>query len=123
MNGYALLADLALTAHAAFLVFVALGALVARRRPWLRRVHLGALGYAVTIAAFRWVCPLTYVEDHFRRLAGQTVDRRTFVARLLEPVLYGDLSPTAVLGAALLVAALSLAVYYPGLLRRRAGRT
>lgn len=110
---YAILADLALLAHAAFVVFVALGALVARRRPRLKRLHLGALAYAVAIAAFQWVCPLTYVEDYFRRLAGQPVDDRGFLARLLEPLLYGDLPPAAVLSAAILVAVLSLAAYYP----------
>lgn len=113
MSGYALLADLALVAHGVFVTFVALGALVARGRPWLRRVHLAALAYAVAVAAFRWVCPLTYVEDHFRRLAGGAVDGRTFLARLLEPLLYGDLPPAAVLVVALVVAAVSLAAYYP----------
>lgn len=119
MNGYALLADLTMLAHFGFVAFVALGALVARRRPWLRRLHLAALAYGVTISAFRWVCPLTYVEAWFRERAGQPIDARTFVERLVEPILYADLPPLAVLGAALAVAALSLAAYYPP---RRLGR-
>jgi hypothetical protein len=120
MNGYALLADLTVLLHAGFVAFVALGALVARRRPWLRRLHLAALGYAVVISAARWVCPLTYVEVWLRARAGQAVDGRTFVERLVEPLLYADLPPAAVLAAALAVALLSLAAYYSP--RRLGGR-
>lgn len=116
MSLYAVLADLTLVVHALFVVFVAFGAVVARRRPWLRGLHLAALAYAVAVAAFRWVCPLTYLEDYFRGLAGERVGDRTFLARLLEPLLYGDLSPGLVLAAVLLVAGLSLAAYAgPGL--------
>lgn len=120
MNAAALLADLVMVVHFSFLAFVILGALVARRRAWLRRLHLVALAYAVLNSTFRWVCPLTYLEGWLRSRAGQPVDERSFLARLLEPVIYADLPPGAVLAAAVLVLAGSLAAYYP--LRRRADR-
>ncbi len=113
MNGYAWLADLVMVAHAGFIAFVAFGALPALRWRWLGRLHLAAALYAVAISAVGWVCPLTYAEDWLRMRAGQEASGRSFVARLLEPLIYGyDGVPQGlILAGAVLALAVSLAVY------------
>jgi hypothetical protein len=115
MTLYARLADLVVLIHLAFVAFVVLGALVARGRPWVVRLHVAALAYAVAIAAFRWVCPLTYVELWLRARGTEASPPlpagRTFIERIVEPFLYADIPPVAVLVAAILVAAVSLLAY------------
>ncbi|HWP35657.1 MAG TPA: DUF2784 domain-containing protein [Thermodesulfobacteriota bacterium] len=113
MNGYGLLADLVLVVHFGFVAFVVLGALLARGHRRLQALHLLAATYAVGVAAVRWVCPLTSLEYWLRARAGQPVDGRGFLARLLEPVLYGwaDLQEGLVLAGAVLILAGSLLLY------------
>ncbi len=126
---YAWLADLVMVAHACFVAFVVFGALLARRWRRLRPLHLAAALYAVAISAVGWVCPLTYLENGLRAMAGQPVDERSFLARLLEPLIYGygDLPQGLILAGTILILAASLLVYYhptdrPARLGRRAGR-
>ena len=68
---YRVLADAVVVTHFAFIAFVVTGPYLARLwRPvvWL---HLPALAWAVGIVAVGYECPLTALENHFRRLAGE----------------------------------------------------
>lgn len=120
---YAWLADLVMVVHAGFVAFVVFGALLARCRPRLRPLHLAAVLYAVAISAVGWVCPLTYLENGLRAMAGQAVDERTFLARLLEPLIYGygDLPQGLILAGTILILVASLLTYgaSPGFAPRR----
>jgi len=85
---YVLLADLTLLVHALFVLFVVLGGVAVLRWRWLARVHLPAAVWGVLIELGGWVCPLTDLENHFRRLGGESGYSGTFIERYLEPVLY-----------------------------------
>lgn len=86
---YALLADLTVVAHAAFVLFVIGGQLAilagwARgwrwtRAPLFRVAHLAAIGFVVLEAWFGIVCPLTSLERHLRELAGLAVYEGSFI--------------------------------------------
>ena len=85
---YRLLADLLVALHATFVVFVVIGGFLAlrwRRLPW---VHVPAALWGATIEFMGWVCPLTPLENHFRRLAGETGYSGGFIEHYLIPVLY-----------------------------------
>ncbi|HSM59586.1 MAG TPA: DUF2784 domain-containing protein, partial [Longimicrobiales bacterium] len=68
---YGRLADLVLLTHLAFIVFVTLGGLAALRWPRVSWAHVPCLAYGIAIELVGWVCPLTPLERHLRRLAGQ----------------------------------------------------
>ncbi len=85
---YLLLADLVLLVHACFVLFVLAGGLAVlrwRRMAWL---HLPAALWGAAIELGGWICPLTYLENHLRRLGGGAGYNVTFIERYLEPFLY-----------------------------------
>ena len=88
MNLYALAADAVLVLHFAFVLFVALGALLVWKWPPLAWLHIPAAAWGVAIEFGGWICPLTPLENHLRRLAGDEPYGGDFVARYLLPVLY-----------------------------------
>ncbi len=86
--GYSLLADLIVVVHAAFIVFVLLGALLLlkwRHAAWL---HLPACLWGITVEFTGLLCPLTPLEIRFRLLAGEEGYSGSFVNEYLMPILY-----------------------------------
>jgi hypothetical protein len=86
--GYSLLADMVMLLHLLFVLFVVLGGLVVLRRPRLARLHLPAVVWGVTVELMGWVCPLTPLENHLRRLGGEAGYTGGFIQHYLEPLLY-----------------------------------
>ena len=116
---YRLLADFVVVVHFAFILFVAGGALLAWRRPWLLWLHVPSLGWALAGITVGVPCPLTSVEKSLRDLAGQEGYAGGFVDQYIEGVVYpGSLTP--LLRA---LAAVAIVAGYAGLrLRRDAAR-
>jgi hypothetical protein len=85
---YLLLADLLVLVHALFVLFVVLGGLAVLRWPRLAWLHLPAAAWGVAIELGGWLCPLTYLENHFRRLGGAAGYGGSFIEHYLEPLLY-----------------------------------
>jgi hypothetical protein len=85
---YQFLADLVLTLHVTFVVFVLCGGLLVRRWRWLAWLHLPAAAWATTVEFSGWVCPLTLVENWLRKQAGETGYQSGFIADYLLPILY-----------------------------------
>lgn len=50
--------------------------------------HLPAALWGAIIELGGWICPLTYLENHLRRMGGSGDYRVTFIEYYLEPVLY-----------------------------------
>jgi len=91
---YRLLADLVVVVHLAFIVFVAVGGLLAWRWPWLLWLHAPSLVWAVTSITAGLDCPLTPLEKVLRELAGDQGYAGGFVDQYLEDVVYpGSLTP------------------------------
>jgi Protein of Unknown function (DUF2784) len=87
---YRLLADGVVVVHFAFVVFVAVGGLLAWRWPRMLWAHLPAVVWGVGIVAIGYACPLTGLERHFRRLGGEHTSGRGFVDRFIEGVVYPE---------------------------------
>jgi hypothetical protein len=116
---YALLADLVLLLHLAFILFVVAGGALVWRRPRLAWLHLPAVAWGVWIEVSHGICPLTPLENRFRALAGEAGYSGDFVGRYLLPLIYpGALTPTlqTLLGV---LALLGNAALYAWLVRRR----
>jgi hypothetical protein len=87
---YRVLADVVVIVHFAFIVFVAGGALLAWRWPWLVWAHLPALAWGAGTVTIGFPCPLTGLEKRLRRLAGDEGYPGGFVDRYIEDVIYPD---------------------------------
>jgi len=98
------LADAVVVVHFAFVVFVAVGGLIAWRWPWVLVLHVPTVVWAVGIVTVGYDCPLTSLERYFRRLGGEQVPRQGFIDRYVEGVIFpGRLTPLFRAIAALLI--------------------
>jgi hypothetical protein len=83
-----LLADLLVLLHLAYILFVVLGGILVRARPWVAWLHLPAAAWGAIVSAMGWVCPLTPWEQEFRRRAGQVGYTGGFIEHYLIPIIY-----------------------------------
>jgi Protein of Unknown function (DUF2784) len=110
---YRALADFVLLLHMAFVVFAALGGVLAfkwRRVAWF---HIPAALWAALIEFVGWECPLTPLENWLRRKGGEAGYQTGFIERYLLPLIYPAPFPRTlhvVLG--LLVLGVNLAIYW-----------
>ena len=106
-------ANALLLIHLGFVLFVALGGLLVlkwRRAAW---VHLPCAAWGVLIEFTGWICPLTPLENHFRRLAGEAGYDGGFLQHYVWPVLYpGGLTRGMQVALGLAVLALNLYIYW-----------
>ena len=106
------LADLAIAAHFAFLVFVVAGGLLARRWRWVAVPHLAAAAWGVYIEIADGLCPLTRIENRFARRAGGAGYEDSFIEHYLVPIIYpAGLTRPMQWGLAAFVVVLNVAVY------------
>jgi hypothetical protein len=87
---YRLLADALLLLHAGFVVFVMLGGLLALRWPLAALVHVPAALWGAGIEILGGICPLTPLENQYRRLAGEEGYAGGFVEHYVLALLYPE---------------------------------
>ncbi len=85
---YALLADLVLILHAAFILFVVFGGVLVFWRRGLAWLHIPAALWGILIEFQGWVCPLTYLENDLRATAGNSGYAGGFIEHYLVPLVY-----------------------------------
>lgn len=85
---YALLAELVLVLHAAFILFVVLGGLLVLWRRRLAWLHVPAAAWGILIEFRGWICPLTYLENDLRHAAGGSGYNGGFIDHYLLPLVY-----------------------------------
>ena len=74
--------------HLAFIVFVVFGAALAFRWSWVPLIHLPAAIWGIYIELSHGICPLTYLENDLRRLAGQAGYTEGFIEHYLLSIIY-----------------------------------
>lgn len=120
---YRLLADFVLVLHAGFVAFVMLGALLVLRWPRLAWVHVPVALWGAGIEFLGGICPLTPLENHWRRLAGELGYQGGFVEHYVVSVLYPDgLTRRVQLVLGALVLLVNGAIYARVLWRLRSAR-
>ena len=115
---YRILADTVVIVHLGFIVFVAVGALLAWRWPGLIWVHAPALAWGAGTVMIGFPCPLTALEKALRSLAGDQAYPGGFVDHYLRGVVYPGQYTSALRG----LVAVAVLVGYLGLWRRRSFR-
>lgn len=115
---YSVLADIVLVAHLTFVLFAALGGLLAlrwRKAPWL---HLPAVVWGAFIEVSGGICPLTPLENGLREAAGATGYGEDFLGHYIVSLLYPEaLSRDTQFVLAALLGAVNLVIY--GIVWRR----
>lgn len=116
---FGLLADFVLLLHLAFVLFVVLGGFLVWRCPRLAWLHLPAAAWGALIELGGWICPLTPLENHLRRLGGGEVYAESFIAHYLMPLIYpATLTRELQIGLGLGVVAINLLAYALGRQKR-----
>jgi hypothetical protein len=85
---YLWLADLTLSLHVGFVLFVIFGGLIVLRWRWIAWLHLPAALWGAIVEFTGWICPLTPLENWLRVQDGETPYSSDFIAQYLLPVLY-----------------------------------
>ncbi|MFO1299321.1 MAG: DUF2784 domain-containing protein [Burkholderiaceae bacterium] len=83
-----LAADLVVLLHLAFVAFAMLGGILVAWRARIAWLHLPAAAWGAWIEFSGAICPLTPLENHFRRMAGASGYAGGFVERYLIPIVY-----------------------------------
>lgn len=120
---YAILADIVLIFHFAFVAFALFGGLLVLRFPRAWCLHLPALFWGIAVEWADWICPLTPLENALRLRAGQAGYDNGFVEYWIAAILYPlNLTPGLRYLLGLVLLALNAAVYARVLSVRRNAR-
>jgi hypothetical protein len=108
--------------HLAWIVFVVTGAFWLRRHPRWKLVHLIAVIYSLGIEAFRWICPLTHLEQALWRRAGREAYEEAFLIHYVEKLIYLRAPQWLLVSLAALVLVVTLVLYFRPLPARSSER-
>lgn len=109
---YGALADLVLTVHAAWILWVIFGAYWTRGRKWLSAVHVVALLWGVIAEAGPWPCPLTLLEQRFETEAGALPYSGSFLVHYLDRLVYPNVPGTLLTLCAVAACGINAVVYW-----------
>ncbi len=83
-----ILGNLVLGFHFAFVVFSVLGGFLVLWKRWIAWLHVPSVLWSSFVDLFSHVCPLTPLENRFRRLAGQAGYESGFIEHYITPLVY-----------------------------------
>ena len=109
--------------HFLFIIFVLFGSLLTLYRKWVIWLHIPVALWGFAIEVVGWVCPLTPLENWFRRAAGLEGYSGGFVEHYLFSIIYPDgltRSGQFVLGGMVLLINILLYVF---VLKKSRGKT
>lgn len=120
---YGALADLVVALHFGFVLFVVLGGLLVLRWRWVALVHLPAAVWGAWIELSGRICPLTPLENEYRRLGGEGGYSGGFIEHYILPVLYPHaLTRNIQVALGVVVVALNVGLYLRAFVARRPPR-
>ena|ERR1700751_4522549 len=115
---YSALAAIVLVLHLTFILWVVFGAILTRRRPILRWLHLGSLVWGMLIELFLWTCPLTLAENWLETRAGIAPYQGGFLLHYLDALVYPNISEGLLTAVGIAVCVLNLGIYVLRFCRR-----
>jgi len=109
---YLVLADLVLIFHFTFILFVMSGAALVLRWRRIAWIHVPCALWGAWIEFQGWICPLTPVENRFRRLGGEAGYSGGFIEHYLVPLIYpSGLTRGTQIQLGVVVVAINVAIY------------
>jgi hypothetical protein len=116
---YRILAELVLVIHLCFVLFVVLGGLLALRWRSILWLHLPAFAWGVLVQCLFWACPLTPLENWFRRLGGEAGYSGGFLEHYISAILYANVSREFHVALGVMLIGVNVLVYSSLIIRRR----
>lgn len=83
-----ILGNLILVLHFAFVAFSVLGGFLVLWKRWIAWLHVPSVLWSSFVNLFGRVCPLTPLENRFRRLAGQAGYEGGFIQHYIALLVY-----------------------------------
>ncbi|MFA5906040.1 MAG: DUF2784 domain-containing protein [Desulfobacula sp.] len=83
-------ADITLLVHLAFILFAGAGALLVIQRPWIAFIQVPAAVWGAFVEISGKICPLTFLENHFLMMAGQSGYKESFIEHYLISLIYPE---------------------------------
>ena len=111
--GYRLAAELTLIFHLLFILFVLFGGLLALRKNFWIWLHIPTVLWGLWVEWAGWLCPLTPLENYFRRGASSPEYTESFIEHYLVSMIYPEqltVSLQWVLGGILVI--VNLLIYF-----------
>ena len=109
---YTLFADTLLIFHLFFIIYVVAGGLLVLRWPLTARLHIPAALWGALVEFTGWICPLTQLENRFRRLSCAEGYSDDVVTHYITPVIYpADLTPDTKMLLGSIVVLVNIAIY------------
>ena len=84
------LADAVVVFHLSFIAFAVGGVVLVMKWRLVMWVHLPVVAWAVLVEVMNWPCPLTPLENYFRRRGGEAGYPGGFVEHYVWPVIYPE---------------------------------
>jgi hypothetical protein len=97
--------------HLAWILWVIFGALLTRGRPWLAGFHIASIVWGIIAEIGPWSCPLTLLEDHLETATRGHAYAGDCLVHYLDSIVYPNLSVRLIVGCAIAVCSVNLAVY------------
>ena len=112
-------ANILMSVHFMFILFVILGGLLLFWRPRAAFIHLPALAWGVMIELNSWICPLTPLEQSLRHAAGEEGYSGGFIEHYIIPLIYPEgLTPEIQQTLGFFMLLLNAIIYLAWLLKR-----
>lgn len=109
---YQAAAELVLILHLGFIGFVIAGGVAVRWWPRIAWLHVPLFVWGSLVNLAGWVCPLTPLENHLRRLAGESGYAGSFIEQYVAPVVYpAGMTSDLALAAGVFLLVWNVAVY------------
>ncbi|MBW1668151.1 MAG: DUF2784 domain-containing protein [Deltaproteobacteria bacterium] len=100
---YFVLAQLVMGIHVVWILFIILGVVFAYKGSKIAFLHVGGLLFSLFLNISGWYCPLTYLENFLLSLCEpSSVFPGSFVARVLDTLIYPDLPEKVIRGGQVL---------------------
>ena len=111
-----------LLVHLAWILWVIVGALFTRGRPFLTAFHFGSVIWGVIVETGPWPCPLTLAEQMLESRAGVDPYNGGFLIHYLDATVYPNIPESWLVYFGVTVCLGNLAIYARRAIRRTTTR-
>ncbi|MBN2521871.1 MAG: DUF2784 domain-containing protein [Bacteroidales bacterium] len=87
---YNFLSNLVVFLHLLFILFVCLGAFLVIKWPRIVWIHIPFALWGIVVEYFNMLCPLTPLENYFRKMSGGNTYETDFIERYIVPLIYPE---------------------------------
>lgn len=108
---FGIFADLTILIHFLWILFLIFGSFIGVFHKKIKYIHIIGLIFSVFLQIFNLTCPLTYLENYFRKLAEEEYYTQSFISFYLEKLVYINISPKIIFILTLIMIAFHTIVY------------